>query len=86
MRESNKLKTFLNQEQGLAWFGCINLFPRELAVSKNTDQKHFLGRKKVYSYRFSRMSENDGHIISRIPKNDGHIPYVAIIFWKFATF
>ena len=24
---------FLNQEQGLAWFGCNNLFPKELAVS-----------------------------------------------------
>ena len=33
MRESTTLWTFLNQEQGLAWFGCINLFPRELAMS-----------------------------------------------------
>ena len=33
MRESNTLQTFLNQEEGLAWFDCITLFPRELAVS-----------------------------------------------------
>ena len=33
MRESKTMKTFQNQEQGLALLGCINLFPKELSVS-----------------------------------------------------
>ena len=35
MRESIALKTFLNQEEGLASFGCITLFPRELYFFAN---------------------------------------------------
>ena len=74
MRESNKLKTFLNQEQGWHDLVVLTYFRENLLCQKIP----LFRPQKVHLYSFSRISENYGHIISRIPKNGEHM--VALIF------